>query len=96
VLGGSGFEEIGHTDVKHTGFAGHDVNMVDHRRDCGMVAGIVSGQVRCVERKKGAMGRETKEEERFLDCAGRRFRRSENGRKNRPAPLGMTPLGTVP
>jgi len=36
----------------------------------------------------------TKCEERFLDCAGRRFRRSENGRKSRPAPLGMTPRGT--
>jgi len=30
-----------------------------------------------------------KSEERFLDCAGRRVRRSERGRKSRPAPLGM-------
>ncbi len=29
-------------------------------------------------------------EERFLDCAGRRVRKSERGRKSRPAPLGMT------
>src|SRR5438445_13205046 len=29
-------------------------------------------------------------EERFLDCAGRRVRRSERGGKSRPAPLGMT------
>ena len=29
-------------------------------------------------------------EERFLDCAGRRFRRSESGGKSRPASLGMT------
>src|SRR5260370_4848663 len=29
-------------------------------------------------------------EERFLRAAGRRFRRSESGRKSRPAPFGMT------
>src|SRR5713226_7426954 len=30
------------------------------------------------------------EEERFLTSAGRRFRRSESGRKSRPAPFEMT------
>ncbi len=29
-------------------------------------------------------------EERFLTYAGRRYRRSDSGRKNRPAPFGMT------
>src|SRR5260370_41159171 len=29
-------------------------------------------------------------EERFLRAAGRRFRRSERGRKSRPSPFGMT------
>jgi hypothetical protein len=29
-------------------------------------------------------------EERFLTSAGRRFRRSESGRKSRPAPFEMT------
>ena len=34
-----------------------------------------------------------KEEERFLDCAGRPDRRSKAGRESRPASLGMTGLG---
>jgi len=33
------------------------------------------------------------EEERFLTCTGRRFRRSESGRKSRPASFGMTVVG---
>jgi len=34
-------------------------------------------------------------EERFLTYAGRRYRRSDSGRKNRPAPFGMTVVGLV-
>jgi hypothetical protein len=34
-------------------------------------------------------------EERFLDFADRRLRRSEGGRNNRSAPLGMTVLSGV-
>ena len=40
--------------------------------------------------KQKAESRKQKAEERFLDSAGRRVRRSKRGRKNRPAPLGMT------
>ena len=34
-------------------------------------------------------------EERFLDFADRLLRKSEGGRKSRPAPLGMTVLSGV-
>src|SRR5713226_4833264 len=36
-----------------------------------------------------------KEEEGFVTSAGRRFRKSESGRKNRPASFGMTPVAGV-
>src|SRR5207245_8054406 len=43
----------------------------------------------CPCRKLRLATKET-DEERFLDYAGRRVRRSERGRKSRLAPLGMT------
>jgi len=47
---------IGHPDVKHTRFTGHDVNVVDHRRDSAMVVGIVSGEGRRAGRKRSGVG----------------------------------------
>jgi len=36
-------------------------------------------------KERGSSARPMQEEERFLTCAGRRFRRSESERKSRPA-----------